>query len=279
MLAASQENMRRSLRGLTAMTERREIARELRTHRLEEMERVMVGCEIGLMDQIIPTVGGNVPYLVRLIRDPRGGWTYCREGNAEGIALVLATTQLYGIRAAQQTESTRSAVRTYLRTGKAEAEALTTLVREEMRVHGRTVGRVSVGCAVLDLVRGVMHLARWGACPVLHRVARDGAMVWLDREHRSASMPRDERIFTDTLLLGTDDVVLMFSESVLNALGPERQRFGSERLEAMVTQAEHQDAPTLADRIDQSLTAFTDGVPANADRTLFVVRRTAVTGS
>lgn len=220
-----------------------------------------------------------MPYLVRLVRDTRGGWIYCREGKPEGLALVLASTQLHGIRSAQQAESTRSAVRTYLRAGRVEAESLTALVREEMLVHGRTVGRVSVCCAVLDPVGGLIHLARWGACPVLHRIAQDGDMVWLDRNSRQGSAPMDERIFTETLTLAPGDVVIMLSESVLDALGPERRRFGSERLAALVAEAQTLDAAALADRIDQSLLAFTDGAPANSDRTLFVVKRPAVNGN
>ena len=273
MLAASQESMRQSLQGLRAMTERREIARELRAFRLGETEQTVPGWEISLVDQIMPTVGGNVPYLVSLKRDTRGGWMHCREGEPEGLALVLVTTQLHGLRAAQEAESLRSAVRTLLRAGRVEAEALAALVREETLVHGRAVGRIALCCGVLDSAAGVLRLARWGPCPVLHRVAQDGAMLWLDGDDRESAAPPDERIFTQTLSLAPGDVVVLLSESVLDTLGSERQRFGRERLQALLEQAQDQDAPTLAEEIEESLLTFTDATPATSDRTLFVMRR------
>jgi serine phosphatase RsbU (regulator of sigma subunit) len=236
----------------------------------------VIGCEIGLLDRIMPTVGGNVPYLVRLVRDTRGGWIDGREGEPEGVALVLATTQLGGIRAAKQAESTRSAVRTYLRAGQADTESLTALVREEMVLQGRAVGRVSVCCVIFDLMDGVMHLGRWGDCPVLYRPGRDGEAIWIDRRDRSVTAPMDERVFTETLPFTPDDVVLVLSRSVLDALGSDRRRFGRERLKTLLSGSTDRDATTLVDEIDESLVGFTDGAPTNSDQTLFVVKRTIV---
>jgi sigma-B regulation protein RsbU (phosphoserine phosphatase) len=75
-----------------------------------------------------------------------------------------------------------------------------------------------------------------------------------------------------TLLLGTGDVVLLFTDGVTEAMNADGETFGEERLAALV--AEHGDLPfeELRERILREIRAFVGNAGLHDDLTLVLLK-------
>ena len=74
------------------------------------------------------------------------------------------------------------------------------------------------------------------------------------------------------VVLGSGDALVLYTDGVTDAVGPDDERFGSERLLA-VLQAPAASAQELADRIRAELRAFGQGRPQRDDVACLVLRR------
>ena len=71
------------------------------------------------------------------------------------------------------------------------------------------------------------------------------------------------------------DVLVIYSDGVSEAINPEGEEFGPERLCRVVTENLTATAAGMRDRIESALTKFVRGTPANDDITLVIVKRQA----
>ncbi len=69
------------------------------------------------------------------------------------------------------------------------------------------------------------------------------------------------------------DVLVLFSDGVTEAVDPNDQDFGEERLAALVASLRHLPAAEIVEAIDAAVTEFTQGAPAADDITVVVVRK------
>ena len=127
--------------------------------------------------------------------------------------------------------------------------------------------------AELDPETGKMFYINAGHNPPL--VARNGGAV---EELASGGFPlgimptADFELGQTTLSKGEGLVV--FSDGVSEAVNPEDEEYGIERLQEVVKKNISRSASGLRDKIESSLSAFTQTAPANDDITLVIVKRT-----
>jgi sigma-B regulation protein RsbU (phosphoserine phosphatase) len=77
-------------------------------------------------------------------------------------------------------------------------------------------------------------------------------------------------------LLGPGDLLLLYTDGVTDARAPNGERFGDDRLRAIVASAPGVTARELVDEIARATAAFHEGEPAADDVTLVGVRRRPV---
>ncbi len=76
--------------------------------------------------------------------------------------------------------------------------------------------------------------------------------------------------------LQPNDVMVIFSDGVSEALNPEGEEFGTQRLYEVVSRNMDASAAGIRDRIEAALTKWSQGTPAADDITLVIVKRQAV---
>jgi sigma-B regulation protein RsbU (phosphoserine phosphatase) len=81
---------------------------------------------------------------------------------------------------------------------------------------------------------------------------------------------------TQKIRLGPDDVVVIFSDGVTEAVDAANQMFGDTRLEQLVRDNVGLSAKGIKDRIEQEVLAFTHGLPQGDDITLIALKMRAV---
>jgi sigma-B regulation protein RsbU (phosphoserine phosphatase) len=105
-------------------------------------------------------------------------------------------------------------------------------------------------------------------------VRNAGGLLALNRAQRLPLGIRSEEVYADqTVSLHPGDLALFFTDGVIEAVNPEGDVFGSDRIDAALRVC-----PPSAERLIQillrELSAFSAGLPVADDRTLVVVKRT-----
>jgi sigma-B regulation protein RsbU (phosphoserine phosphatase) len=76
----------------------------------------------------------------------------------------------------------------------------------------------------------------------------------------------------ETVEFDSNDVFLLYTDGMTDALNTKEESFGQERLFELVKQKSHLKAAELMEKIYREVTAFSDGVSQFDDLTLVVVK-------
>ncbi|MFN0086839.1 MAG: SpoIIE family protein phosphatase [Blastocatellia bacterium] len=125
-------------------------------------------------------------------------------------------------------------------------------------------------------------------CGVLDR---DGHFTYINAGHNPPILARTsgetETLHTRSVLLGAfdfveyktrqtrllpDDVVVMYTDGVTEAVNAANEMFGEERLESLIRESVALDAEQIKQRILDEVLAFTHGLPQGDDITLIVIK-------
>jgi sigma-B regulation protein RsbU (phosphoserine phosphatase) len=153
-------------------------------------------------------------------------------------------------------------------------DLLTRLNAHLTRQYTRQTGNfMTAFYGVFDPANETLTYASAGHNPP--RLVRNaGGLLALNRAQRLPLGIKAEEVYVDqTVPLKPGDLVLFFTDGVIEAVNPEGDVFGSDRIDAALRVC-----PPSAERLIQNLlrelTAFSSGMPVADDRTLVVVKRT-----
>ena len=149
-------------------------------------------------------------------------------------------------------------------------DALTAVRQLDRRLRG---GPESDLCSVaLIQLRGpVAYVLSAGHPPPVH-VTAEGVREIDQTGPLPGALPEPGDWPSVRVVLGSGDALVLYTDGVTDAVGPDDERFGSERLLA-VLQAPAASAQELADRIRAELRAFGQGRPQRDDVACLVLRR------
>ena len=71
----------------------------------------------------------------------------------------------------------------------------------------------------------------------------------------------------------SDDMIVLFSDGITEAMNAKDEEFGEERLTDLITKHKREDASKLIDKIMDAVNEFADGVAQSDDMTLMIVKR------
>lgn len=128
--------------------------------------------------------------------------------------------------------------------------------------------------AAVDLANGHLSYTNAGHNPallvrsngVIERLGSSGVPLGLLPEGNFSALHVD---------LGRGDLFVVYTDGIVEAVAPDDEEFGLERLEAVCREQRTAPLADIATAIDQALEKFVRGVPYHDDRTLVVLRREA----
>lgn len=124
----------------------------------------------------------------------------------------------------------------------------------------------------LDLRTGLIRYINAGHNPPLVGKV-DGTIVQLDSGGLPLGLMAAAQYDAGELVLGSGDVLVVYSDGVSEATNLADEEFGMERLKAVVKANTQSSASGLRDKVESALSAFTQNAPANDDITLLIVKR------
>ena len=139
--------------------------------------------------------------------------------------------------------------------------------------HGMFVTAVY---AVLSLETGELAYANAGHnLPLLLR-SRTRELERLNKGGMALGVLAGTRPEEHVISLEPGDCLVLYTDGITEAFSPDGDMYGEDRLRAAIQDVEDGSAQKVLDAIDYSVVAFTGDGPLSDDRTLVVMRRTAV---
>jgi HAMP domain-containing protein len=137
--------------------------------------------------------------------------------------------------------------------------------------HGQMGTMVTLAVVEIELGKGRLVLANAGHCPAL-LIHPDGRL----EELLAGSPPMGNRLCSPSSLarqFPVDSRLVLYSDGLVEAVSPDGEPFGYDRLEEVVNAAADRSGSGLTTTILNAMAKHADGVPAADDLTVLVVER------
>jgi phosphoserine phosphatase RsbU/P len=125
--------------------------------------------------------------------------------------------------------------------------------------------------SVLDASNKTLAYTNAGHSPPL-LLEKDGSARFIERGGLPLGMFRDTRYYEYYLSMEPGQVLVLYTDGVTEAMSPNGEEYGPERLESAVRAGRHLPARELIDFIQRDVLEWTAGRGANDDVTFFIVK-------
>ncbi len=244
--------------------------------RLEEEIKLARAIQVGLLPRELPALsgwslhGGSVPsrgvsgdyYLATLRRDATELFGMIVDVSGKGMGAALLTASLEALAA--------SPVQNGMAPGEIAPLVSNLLYRRTPLAKYATAMLVSVDVA--GAANGRLGFTNAGHNPAL-LVRADGAVERLGATGPPIGLLAEAKFTQQERTLAPGDLLVLYTDGIVEACDPEDEEFGIERLEAFLVALRGAPLEAIAEGIDQALEKFVRGVPYADDRTLVLLRR------
>jgi len=255
----SQENLAEQERLQKEMQVAQEIQQTLLPASFPEIE----GFEIASYYEAAKEVGGDYFDFVEVDKDTLG--------------IVVADVSGKGVPGSLVMTMIRTALRTEARGNKNAADVLTRVNDFVMNDMKRGMF-VTIFYVILDSHNRTINYASAGHNPmILYRGKTKKSYYLNPRGFPIGINLPDSSLFrssiqSDTLMLKEDDVIIVYTDGITEAMNPQRERFGDERLLSAIRKFSGRKVDPLVDKIRDEINMFTEAFPQSDDITLVAIR-------
>ncbi len=256
---AAQGNLMEQERMQQEMQVAQEIQQMLLPRKVPELE----GFELGYLYRAAKEVGGD--YFDFLAVDERTVGVVVADVSGKGVPGSLVMTMI------------RTALRMEARGNRSASDVMArmnTFVTEDMK-KGMFVTMFYV---VLDSVNRVVTYASAGHNPMILYRGTSNATYFLKPKGIPVGINvPDEELFRKTisvekLTLHQDDMLVIYTDGITEAMNPDRDQFGEGRLLSAIKKYGHLTSQEFADALNREIQEFTGGAPQNDDITLVAIK-------
>ena len=244
-----------------------QVAQEIQHMLLPRKVPELEGFELGYLYQAAKEVGGD--YYDFLTVDERTVGVVVADVSGKGVPGSLVMTMI------------RTALRMEARGNRSASDVMAKMnafVTEDMK-KGMFVTMFYV---VLDSVNRAVSYASAGHNPMILYRGESNATYFLKPKGIPVGINvPDEELFRKTisvekLTLRQDDMLVIYTDGITEAMNAEREQFGEARLLTAIKKHGHGTAQEFADALNQEIREFTGGAPQNDDITLVAIKEKVV---
>lgn len=237
------------------------IAHRVQQRMLPENPPDIPGCSIAASCHPAREVGGDLFDFLKL---PDGRWTISvGDVSGKGVPASLYMTLTKGLLIATTQDS---------------SDVLDIIAHVNGHIHAVTERKTFVTMALGAFdpeTRGFDHV-RAGHNPIVWRRPSENITKLLNAPGIGLGMVSDKlfrrAMRLDRLQLAEGDLLVFYSDGLTEAMNSEQEQFGEERLMCVVEEADGMDATEVREAILARVKSFLNGIPAQDDMTLVVLR-------
>jgi len=188
--------------------------------------------------------------------------------------VVIADASGKGVPACLLMAMCRSFLRTNAQRYKNDLEGLLRQLNQNLYADTDEPQFITMACCLVDKKDNTIEYARAGHTELLIRTLRGDLRIIAPEGPALGLLPPDMRPQFDTFSFSwlPGSSILLFTDGISEALNPEHEEFGLDRLIA-AWQAQPYDPDEAAKGVLQAVRAFTRGAPQSDDQTLVVLTR------
>ncbi|MCA8948405.1 MAG: SpoIIE family protein phosphatase [Planctomycetes bacterium] len=233
-----------------------EIARRIQQHLLPPVPRNIRGLDFGLRYEAAEQASGDT-YDFMPMRDGR-------------YAVMIGDVTGHGVGSALLTHTVQAALRSYLELLDDPSEIVTRL--NQRLVAGVETGNfMSLLLAILDPNQRTLQYVNAGHPGVLLASA-SGVQVF-DRTGMVLGVVDDQTYeVSPTIQLASGDLLFLHTDGIDEAMSPEREVFGAERLHDLLMRCRSESADAVLAKVEQALHDHTGGADPEDDSTMIAVK-------
>ena len=216
--------------------------------------------------------GWDIHGVLQPAREVGGDFYDCALLDERRLYITLGDVSDKGVPAALFMAVTKTRLGASVAAARSPAAGQTSVNRETARNNDQCMF-VTVWCGILDLGSGRITYANAGHNPPAVRRA-DGRVEFLDIASAPALGIDENAAYREgTTTLEPDDVLVMYTDGVTEALDARQELFSEDRLQTELAASGLRDARDLAGRVLARVAAFAGDAPQADDIALLVLRR------
>lgn len=232
--------------------------------------------QLGLLPTTIPEVPGiQLGGICVPAKDVGGDYYDFLMQPDGGLGLVIADVSGHNVGAALLMAETRTLIRARYGQLGTPRDTLAELNRFFYEDLSRAELFVTMFLLEYHAESGQAFYASAGHSPALLWRKAAGETVRLDAEGLILGVRRDFPYEQETIDLATGDVLLLYTDGVIEAANSQQELFGEERLADLLRDSHHLEPQELIDRIFQQVRLFTGSHSFNDDVSLVVMKVTS----
>ncbi|MBX9852400.1 MAG: SpoIIE family protein phosphatase [Cytophagaceae bacterium] len=135
---------------------------------------------------------------------------------------------------------------------------------------------ITLAIFTIDLENKILEHARAGHCPSLYYSTAENKIAYLNNKGLGLGMIRNDsyrkHIEKESFKYSTGDVLILYTDGIVEAKGPGEEEFGFEKFENLLYLHHHLSAKQLSDRILETLYSFTGTRDLADDHTFLIVK-------
>jgi len=269
-LASTLEGMRQALYSFSSVREDIRIAHSIRRATLPAPLPTMPGFEIEAWSEPSSEVGGEAYDVVDFWNNRQTAGK--APGLPDGVTLFIFDAAGLGVDTAVKGSQLRAIFRTGVRLG-VELPELAEQMNQFLRNDAPDPAPVRSWYGRLNRSNSQLASLCLGHEPVLQYIAAEQRFQHLDTPSSSLGF-EDQIALTpiQSVQLARGDIVVIASDGVVDSLSPEREKFGIERIKAVITEHQQADAKLILEQVRQVLNDFASGSAADEDRTIVIIK-------
>lgn len=245
-----------------------QIAREVQQSFLPVQTPDMKGLDIAALCQPAYETGGDYYDFIQL--------------DDHRVALTIGDVSGKGIQAAFYMTFTKGILHSLCHETDSPAE----LLKKTNRLFCDNAGKgtfISLVYGIIDLERRTFIFARAGHNPILYMNGQNGKVKELQPSGLGIGLtkeaPFDNNIKEVKLTLGDDDLLILYTDGIVEALNTSRQFYGEDRLAMLLTDKKDKTSKEILDLLSEDVKQFTGTAKQHDDMTIMVIKLSDKNGS
>ena len=272
-LAAAHDRMRVGLRSLVKIEHELQAARHIQQSTLPEDLPHLGDFEVEAWNEPAEETGGDTYDMVECRVPPSGGIDSSSVGSSNRAILLLADASGHGVGPALSVTEVRAMLRMAVRM-QSDIRTITRHINEQLRADLPVGVFVTAWLGELNATKHTLTTFSAGQAPLLHYDAgRDSVDVFGSDSVPLGILDDLDADSREPLVMNKGDIFAVISDGVFEALDGQGRQFTAQRVIDVITANHRLSAGHILAALRQALAQFTEGAPAQDDRTVLIIKR------